>query len=186
MARCPEDLAMFLSTILPKGAEFDPPTILDCSAEDLNAIVVKSRIEWLNDWGGEIPFEDGVLHHCRDALDTFVAGNASITSFTEAPLSNDILWESWVAIRPHKIFSTLHERIGCEMNYVIPILKSFGVKPGAIWECEQGKSLTTEQMKYFVDIAREWRLCSEDLFKSYDFLALLSSQVSIQSLNTLA
>jgi amidase len=177
MARCPEDLAMFLSTMLPKGVEFDAAAILDCSPENLNTMVANSKIGWLNNWGGEIPFEEGVLHHCKDALDSFAAGNARVTSFTEAPFSNDRLWESWVAIRSHKILSTLYERIGCEIDDIIHILELHGVKPEAIWECEQGKSLTTEQLQCAVNTAHEWSLCAEALFKSYDFLALPSSQI---------
>lgn len=179
MARCPEDLAMFLETILPEEKTgFAASVVLEQSAEELDALVKTSTIGWLNDWGGALPFEDGVLAHSGDALKTFVdKGGASIKSFEEAPFSNDDLWNAWMTIRSHKIFNSLHERIGCGADDVLPTLKARGVKPEAIWECERGKSLTKEQLQYAVDKVRDWSLCTDELFKTHDFLALPSSQM---------
>ena len=73
MARCPEDLAMFLETIFPEEqrTDFDASAVIDKSLEDLNLLVKRSKIGWLADWGGSLPFEDGVLPHCKRSLDLF-------------------------------------------------------------------------------------------------------------------
>ena len=176
MARCPEDLAMFLETIFPEGkTDFAASGVLEQNAKELDTLVKKSSIGWLNDWGGALPFEDGVLAHSGDALKTFEAGGASIKNFTEAPFSNDDFWNAWMAIRSHKIFNSLHERIGCDVDDVLPTFKARGVKPEAIWECAQGKTLTKQQLQHAVDKVREWSLCTDELFETHDFLRFFAS-----------
>jgi len=180
MARCPEDLAMFLETILPEEqrTDFDASAVIDKSLEDLNLLVKRSKIGWLADWGGSLPFEDGVLSHCKRRLDLFDSkGGASIECLSDAPFPNDDLWDSWMVIRSHKIFNSLHERIGCDVDEVIPTLKACHVKPEAIWECEQGECLTRQQLELALEKAHDWSAVAETLFQSYDFLALPSSQV---------
>jgi amidase len=173
IALCPDDLVMFLETILPQGqTNFDASMILGCCVENLESIL----IGWLNDWGGSIPFEDGVLDHCKCGLEIFERGGASIKSFTAAPFSNDDLWESWMAIRSYKIFNSLQEGIGCDADHVIQTLKACGVKPEAIWECEQAVSLTEGQLRRAIEKIHEWSICADKLFETYDFLALPSSQ----------
>lgn len=179
MARYPDDLAMFLDTILPIGqTDFDASTELDQSMEELNSLVRRSRIGWLGDWGGSFPFEDGVLSHCERALGQFTTnGGATIESIQEAPFSNTDLWKSWMVIRSHKIFTSLRETMECDADEVIPTLRARHVKPEAIWECECGKSRTRQQLQHALDKVQDWSSCAEELFKSYDFLALPSSQV---------
>lgn len=180
MARCPDDLIMFLDTMLPHQTEFNASQVLGCSEKTLNELVANSTIGWLNNWGGAIPYEDGILDHCRDALKTFEAGKCSIENFTEAPFPNDSIWKSWMSVRSHRIYTTLKDRsgLGCIWSLLSKfILTSRGVKPEAIWECEQGKSQTETQLKEAVEKIQEWSCHAEELFKVYDFLALPSSQV---------
>lgn len=181
MARCPEDLVRFFNTILPKHrAEFDVQELLSCAEVDLDTIVAKSNIGWLNNWGGAVPFEDGILDHCRDALKAFEAGGATVQHFTEAPFSNVKLWDAWVSIRSSKIFTTIQERSGLGCVWMILyrlILQTRGAKPEAIWECNRGRSVSKEQLKHAVNIVQEWARVTDDLFTTYDFLALPSSQV---------
>lgn len=179
MARCPEDIAMFLKTILPEGqTDFDASVVIDKDMDDLISLVKGSKIGWLADWGGSLPFENGVLLHCKRALDLFESsGGASIECMPEAPFPSEYLWESWMSIRSYKILHSLSESIGCDINEVVPILKARHVKPEAIWECECEISQTRQQLKLALDRVHEWSLCAEELFKSHDFLALPSSQV---------
>lgn len=80
MARNPEDLSMLMQTILPKGrqTDFDASKVIDKSKEDLTTLVNTLKIGWLADWGGSLPFEDGVLSHCRRSLEVFESGGCSI------------------------------------------------------------------------------------------------------------
>eukprot|EP00956_Cyclotella_meneghiniana_P001202 scaffold1350_cov56-Cyclotella_meneghiniana.AAC.15 len=177
MARCPRDLAMFLDTILPEGhTYFDASTVLDCDSKDLDEIVNGCKIGWLNDWGGSIPFEEGILDHCRAALNVFEVGGANIQDLNDASFSNDELWESWMIIRSHKIFNSLQERTCCNTNDLIKTMKARGVKSEAIWECEQVEFQTKQQLKNAVSKVREWSSCAYALLERYDCLVLPSSQ----------
>ena len=177
LARCPEDLAMFLQTLLPEGqAHFDASSVINQSMYDLDSLVKSSKIGWLADWGGSLPFEDGVLSQCKKSLDLFESNGGSIC-IPDAPYSNIDLWDAWMVIRSYNIFHSMRERIGCSAENVIPTLKARGVKPEAIWECERGKHMTRQQLDAAIVKSHDWSVCAEDLFTSYDFLALPSSQV---------
>ena len=179
IARNPEDLSMLLQTILPKRrkTDFDASKVIDKSKEDLNTLVNTSKIGWLADWGGSLPFEDGVLSHCRRSLEVLESGGCSIEHISTAPFPNDELWEAWLVIRSNHIFTGLQESIGCETRQVIPTLTNRGVKREAIWECECGISQTPQDLKLAIQKVHDWSLCADDVFKTYDFLALPSSQV---------
>mmetsp|Transcript_32539 Transcript_32539/g.68425 ORF Transcript_32539/g.68425 Transcript_32539/m.68425 type:complete len:519 (-) Transcript_32539:3821-5377(-) len=179
LARNPDDLAMLLETLLPEGqTDFDASAVIDQNMDDLNSLVKGSKIGWLADWGGSLPFEDGVLSHCKRSLDLFESnGGAIIECIPDAPFPNEDLWESWMSIRSYNILHSLRERIGCDTDKVIPTLKAWHAKPEAIWECECGTSQTGQQLELAVSKIHDWSRCAEELFKSYEFLALPSSQV---------
>jgi len=82
-----------------------------------------------------------------------------------------------MVIRSSKIFNSLLERIGCARDEVVPTLTESGVKSEAIWECERGVSLTQRQLEDAINTISKWSLCAEELFESYNYLALPSSQV---------
>lgn len=180
MARCPEDLTLFLKTILPdnRAAKFDASAINTDSLEELSKLVMSSKIGWLNDWGGSLPFEDGVLSHCKSSIDLFrVRGGADIECITDAPFPNDELWRAWMAIRSNTIFNSLREKLDCESREVIPTLQARGVKAEAIWECQQAQSFTRQHLDFALEKIREWSNTANEMFETYDFLALPSSQV---------
>mmetsp|Transcript_1480 Transcript_1480/g.3350 ORF Transcript_1480/g.3350 Transcript_1480/m.3350 type:complete len:530 (-) Transcript_1480:217-1806(-) len=179
MARCPEDLAMFLGTLLPKEqTDFDASFVTEQSLDELTLLVKKSTIGWLADWGGSLPYENGVLSHCKRTLDIFGSlGGASVECIPDAPFPNEDLWDSWMTIRSHSILNSLRGKIGCDADEVVPTLKARCVKAEAIWECERGECLTRQQLERAVEKVNDWSVCADSLFQSYDFLALPSSQV---------
>lgn len=179
MARCPEDVAKFLETILPDNglANFQATDVIDQNTEDLNSFVRKCKIRWLHDWDGAFPCEDGLLEQCKGALSTFESGGANVEYKSEAPISNNILWQAWMNIRSYKIFNSIRERIGCDADDVVPTLEARGVKAEAIWECEEARSRRPEQLQAALHFVQRWSRTAEDFFEIYDFLALPASEV---------
>ncbi len=180
MARCPEDLAMLIQTMIPneKKELIDATSILDQSSEQLSQIVQGTTIGWLADWGGEYPMEDGVLEQCKDALDVFKKGQVDIQHVATPPFSSKELWDAWISIRSHLIFNSLHEQIGGDRCDVLPTLKERGVKAEVIYECERGLECTKDQINAHLQTVQAWSKCAEKEFQTnYDFLALPSSQL---------
>ena len=60
IGKSPEDLALILETILPDDSVFSASEVIDVSLEDLDSLVGRSNIGWLNDWGGAYPCEEGL------------------------------------------------------------------------------------------------------------------------------
>ena len=179
MARCPEDLAMLLQTMIPneKMELFDATSVIDQSSEQLSQIVKGTTIGWLADWGGEYPMEDGVLQQCSDALDVFKKGHVDIQHVATPPFSSKELWDAWISIRSHLICNSLHEQIGGDRCDVLRTLKERGVKAEVIYECERGFELSKEQIRAHLQTVQAWSKCAQHEFRSnYDFLALPSSQ----------
>ncbi len=180
IARCPEDLAMLLQTMIPNEKKdlIHATSVLDQSSEQLSQIVKGTTIGWLADWGGDYPIENGVLQHCKDALDVFKKGHVDIQHVATPPFSSKELWNSWISIRSHLIFNSLHDQIGGDRCDVLPTLKERGVKAEVIYECERGLEFTKEQIHAHLRTVQAWSKCAEKEFQTnYDFLALPSSQM---------
>ena len=114
IARDPRDLAMYLQTILPERQQthFDASEVIDSSMSDLDTLVRSSKIGWLGDWGGSLPYEDGVLSHCKRSLDLFPSkGDANIVCISTAPFPSDQLWNAWMTIRSSHIWRTLKNEL---------------------------------------------------------------------------
>ena len=169
-----------METILPgeRRNNFSSSSVIEKSLDDLHLFVKTSKIGWFAEWGGSLPFEYDVLPHCESTLNLFQSkGGASIEYIPDAPFPNHDLWDSWTVIRSHNIFNLLRGRIGCDASEVLSKLKACGVKPEAIWECKHGELVTQQQVEVALKIAHNWSVCADDMFKSFDLLALPSSQV---------
>ena len=90
------------------------------------------------------------------------------------------MYDAWSNIRSNTILHNIQENLGCSLDEVVPTLESRGAKVEAILECRRGESLEKEEGKYrlehAVQIAAQWRNRADELFETYDFLALPSSQ----------
>ena len=158
----------------------------------LDSLVKRSRIGWLGDWGGSLPFEDGVLSQCKRSLDLFESKGDVTIECLPAPFPNDALWEAWMAIRSHTILNSLQENIPPSsaketgVDNVITTLKKRGVKPEAIWECEQGKGVTRRELERAIGTVHNWSVCVEKLFQFWLFGSAFFPGVPIRCLSWLA
>ena len=183
IGKSPEDLTLILETIIPDVSLslFNASDVIDASMDDLDILVGSSNIGWLNDWGGAYPCEEGLLMHCEDALQKFRSkGGASVETLIESPFPNTEMYDAWSDIRSNTILHNIQENLGCSLDEVVPTLESGGAKVEAILECRRGESLEKEKGKHglaqAVRIAARWRNRADELFETYDFLALPSSQ----------
>ena len=178
MARCPNDLAMMLQTMMPttKKELFDATSIMSQNSKELLGILKDKKICWLADWGGDYPMEDGVLQQCKKSLDIFKQGHIDVQCLSSPPFSSKDLWDAWTTIRSHLIFNSLYEEIGGDRADVLHILKERGVKAEVLYECKRGYKFTKKEIHSCLRIVQAWSKSAEELCNRYDFLALPSSQ----------
>src|SRR5260370_793435 len=104
MARTVQDLAMFLSVIAGYDAR-TPLSIHENPAEfagPLERDFKGTRIGWVGDFGGQIPFDPGVLELCEGSLRVFEALGCGVEPATlDFPL--DRVWQSWMTLGGGKI-----------------------------------------------------------------------------------
>jgi len=136
------------------------------------------KLGWLGDFGGSYLCEDGIVTHCKYSLDKFqFIGGACVESISDAPFSSEKLWDAWMAIRSRRILESILECIGGSEGDIPERLKARNVKPEAVWECENGLGVTSQQLQKAVKVVEAWACCVDELFQTYDYLVLPSSQV---------
>ncbi len=168
MARCPSDLALLLEVM----AGPDPKQPGSMAAEWFSAPgadVAGKRIGWLADWGGAFAMEKGILELSEEALKVF-AGLGCQVEPVSPPFSREALWQSWTCLRSWAVAADL-----------MPVFEDSStrgqLKEDAIWEIEQGASLTAMQVHAASVIRSQWFRAAVDLFESYDALVLPTAQV---------
>jgi len=171
MARTVPDLAMLLSV----QAGHDPRAPLSL-AEDparfagaLERGFGGTRVGWLGDLGGHLPFESGVLDLCVEALGALRTIGCTVD---ETPLGFDPerLWRTWITLRSCLVSGGQHA------NYADPARRAL-MKPEAVWEVENGlKTSALDVYRASVDRSA-WYRHVLGLFERFDFLVLPTAQV---------
>lgn len=135
-----------------------------------------SRIGWLGDLNGHLPFEAGVLNLCEQALSTFEDIGAVVEPL-KPPFSPQQLWETWLTWRHFLLAGTLG------VHWAEPTRRA-QLKPEAVWEIEQGIDMPAARL-YSASVARSaiYRSVMQ-AFEQYDFLLLPSAQVFPFSVDT--
>mmetsp|Transcript_21749 Transcript_21749/g.45749 ORF Transcript_21749/g.45749 Transcript_21749/m.45749 type:complete len:260 (+) Transcript_21749:75-854(+) len=156
----------------------DASLINNQNNEDLGKLFKTLKLGWLGDFGGSYLCEDGIVTHCKYSLDKFqFIGGACVESISDAPFSSEKLWDAWMAIRSRRILESILECIGGSEGDIPERLKARNVKPEAVWECENGLGVTSQQLQKAVKVVEAWACCVDELFQTYDYLVLPSSQV---------
>jgi amidase len=169
MARSVEDVALLLSVqagfshaaplSLPgDGAAFHPAP--PPRARGL-------RIAWVGDFGGEIPFDPGVLELARSAMRVFEELGAHVEEarpeFAMAPL-----WRAFLTLRPWHNASLLP-------LYQDPASRA-KLPEAAIYEIEQGLKLTAYDIAAASQTRSLWHAALARFHELYDFWALPTAQ----------
>ncbi len=168
MARNPKDIALLLSVISGEHRSvphsFSNNELLPVVAAEMTG----KRVGWLSDWGGSLKFESGLLEAAEIAVKRFEVLGAEVSHVTPRFSSAD-LWESWTKLRSWKLSSShLHflENKGLRNQ----------LKPAVIWEIKNGQSLSALDINKASKLRSEWFARSIELFETYDFLVLPSTQ----------
>ncbi|MDO8794286.1 MAG: amidase, partial [Vicinamibacterales bacterium] len=171
MARTVTDLALLLAVQagfddrLPLSIDQDPSMFARTLDRDFRG----TRLAWLGDMGGYLPFEPGVLALCRGALKDLEAIGC-IVEEARPDFPCERMWSSWLTLRA--LFNSGRNR----PLYANPETRA-QMKPEAVWEVESGMTLSADAI-YQASVDRSgWYMALRALFQRYDYLLLPSAQV---------
>jgi len=171
MARNLPDLALLLSVIAGYDARVPLSNRQDASqfSEPLKRELKGTRLAWLGDFGGYLPFEAGVLDVCRRALRSFEElGCVVEEARPDYPI--DRVWQNWLKLRAWQVGAFLKEA------YADPARRAL-IKPEAQWEIERGFKVSAYDIADASAVRSTWYQAVRAMFEKYDFLALPSAQV---------
>jgi amidase len=167
MARTVEDVARLLRVLAGENPEVPFPRAL--SAISLDRDIKGLRIGWLADWGGAYPMEPGILDACEAALRQ-MEGLGAVVELIPPPFPAAKLWQSWTTLRAML-------NAGGKRALAEDPAKRALTKPEAIWEIEQGLTLSAQAVYDASVIRSRWHAHAARLFQTYDALILPSAQV---------
>ena len=171
MGRSTADLALLLST--QAGYDSRAPMSLEGSGSrfltPLDANFKGKRIGWLNDLGGAVPYEPGVLGLCREALKTFESLGCSVDIATPQASVEDA-WQAFVKIRQFQQGGAFR------VFYNDPAKRAL-LKPEAIYEIEGGMKMSAFDVTNATIARTRWSNAFHRLFEHYDFLVMPTAQL---------
>lgn len=171
MGRSVEDVAYLLSTLAGRddraplslagdGSEFTGSLDSDCRG---------LKIGWLGDLRGYLPTEEGILSLCTQAVARFEKLGCHITT-AELDIDNESVWQAWCRLRQASVAHSLKHL------YAEPETRE-QLKPEAIWEIEQGMSLSAGDLLQAASVRTNLYRAVLTLFEDFDFLMLPATQV---------
>jgi amidase len=171
MARNVADLAMLLSV----QAGYDARAPLSMPGEGsrfqcrLERDFKGTRIAWVGDFKGYLPFEPGVLDVCKGALKTFEAMGCIIEE-AQPDYPIEAMWRAWLTLRAWQSGSAL-------LPYYNDPAKRALLKPEAIFEIESGLKLSAFDITAASVVRTEWYQSVRRFFETYDYFILPTAQL---------
>jgi amidase len=171
MGRSVRDAALLLDV----QAGYDPRTPLSLAreepfAESLDGFEPRNtRIGWLADLGGYLPIEPGILECCEQGLHRLEACGCAVAPLA-VNFSPAAVWEAWLVWRRWLVGARI-------APYVADPQSRARVKPEALWEYDQSRNLTGEQVWNASAARTAFYQRMLALFERHDFLALPTAQV---------
>ncbi len=171
MARNVGDLALLLSAMA--GPDPRMPLAMESDAAALRAVepaaMKGKRIAWSGDFGGQVPFDPGVLDVCHQALDRFAAMGAHIEqAVPDVPVAD--VWRAFVQTRH------FYSGPGLLPLYHDPATRAL-LKPEAVWEVEGGLGLSAYDLAAQSAIRTGWTRAVARLLERYDYWIVPTAQV---------
>lgn len=171
MARNVADLALLLSvqaghdarvplSMPAEGARFRAPLQRDFKG---------TRIAWVGDFNGELPYEPGVLELCRDALKVFERMGC-IVEEAQPDYPVEAMWRAWLKLRAWQNGGNL-------LAYYKDPEKRALMKPEAVFEVESGLALTAFDITAASVVRTEWYHAVRRFFERYDYFIMPTAQV---------
>jgi amidase len=171
MARTATDLGWLLSVLAgpdpraPLSSRDDPARFTAPLDRDLTG----TRIGWLGDLGGYLPFEPGVLELTRAALGALEATGCTVDEVRlDHPMER--VWQSWLVLRAFQVGAAL------KVHHADPARRAL-LKPEVCWEVERGARLGAYEVADAATERTAWYHVVRRLFSRHDYLVLPSAQV---------
>ncbi len=156
----PDTIARTPHSIRQDPAEFAGPLERDFKG---------TRIGWVGDFGGQIPFDPGVLELCEASLKVFETLGCSVeTAALDYPLER--VWQSWLTIRGWQIAAEFRA------SYPDPAQRAL-MKPELQWEIENGLKTTAMEVAIASRTRTAWYHAVRKFFEKYDFMIAPAAQV---------
>jgi amidase len=178
MARTVPDLAMLLA--VQAGYDARVPLSMDTPAGQFQRPLKRdfkgTRIAWVGDFKGYIPYEAGVLDLCRAALKHFEALGCVVEE-AYPDFSIEAVWSAWLKLRAWQSGGTL-------LAYYNDPNKRALLKPEAVFEIESGLKLTAFDITAASSVRTEWYQAVRRFFDKYDFLIAPTAQLFPFDANT--
>jgi amidase len=171
MARTVGDLALLLSVQAGHDARAPLSTREDPAvfAGDLDRDLAGTRVAWLGDLGGHLPFEAGVLDLCRDGLRALEAVGCIVDEVRpDHPMEQ--VWQSWLTLRAFRVSYSLKDIVAD------PAMVA-RLKPEAQWEAARAAELGAADLIRASAGRTAWHGAVRALFARYQYLVLPSAQV---------
>ena len=171
IARTVPDLAMFLSVIAgydartPLSIRQDPAEFAGPLERDFKG----ARIGWVGDFGGQIPFDPGVLELCESSLKVFESLGCSVETAT-LDYSIEHVWQSWLTLRGWQI------AVEYRMQYADPAQRAM-MKPEVHWEIENGMKTSALEIAIASRVRTAWYHSVLRFFEKHDFMIAPAGQV---------
>jgi amidase len=171
MGRSVADLSMLMSVIAgpdkrdPLSIEQNPRMFAESLGHDFKG----TRLGWLGDLGGHLPFESGIIDLCKGSFAAFESLGCSVEE-VRPNYSPERLWDSWVTLRHWLVGS------GLDPLYADPAKRS-KMKPEAQWEVEGVYRLKALDIYRASEARSSWYHEVGALFEHVDYLLIPSAQV---------
>jgi amidase len=169
MGRTIEDVANLLTVQAGINREVPFGRASSDFAQGLGALIKDMKIAWAGDWGGAYPIEPGILDLCERSLGVLSALGAVIEPIAP-PFPAEQLWRSWTTLR------AMLNAGGFKQIYDDPERRRY-LKAETIWEIEQGRALTAQQVYEASTVRSTYYAHMARLFERYDAVVLPSAQV---------
>src|SRR5260221_7577639 len=163
MARNVPDLALLLAVQagydarVPLSIAGDGAAFHGSLERDFNG----TRIAWTGDYGGYIPYEEGVLDLCKSALKTFESMGC-IVEEARPDFSMEALWAAFLPLRAWQTAGAL------SVHYRDPAKRAL-LKPEAIFEIESAQKLSALDITAASAVRSEWYQATRRFFPAYDY-----------------
>src|SRR5882672_154796 len=128
-----------------------------------------TRIAWTGDYGGYIPYEEGVLGLCKSALKTFESMGC-IVEEARPDFSMEALWAAFLPLRAWQTAGAL------SVHYRDPAKRTL-LKPEAIFEIESAQKLSALDITAASAVRSEWYQATRRFFERHDYFIVPTAQV---------
>jgi amidase len=178
MARTIPDLAMLLTVQsgydarMPLSIRQDPAIFSGPLERDFKG----TRIAWLGDFGGYLPFEPGVLDLCKRSLKIFEQLGCLVEE-AQPDFPIEDVWRNWLKIRASQVGARFKEFYNDQAKRAL-------MKPELQWEIESSARLTADEISEAGAVRSAWYQSVRKFFEKYDYFVLPSAQVFPFDLST--